>query len=258
MLPVTRREMIKELLLEKKTVHVSELSKLLSVSEETVRRDLSELEKEGFCEKIHGGATIANRVHSFIDNSVLQKIFKENKAIMARRARTLIHEGDSIFLDSSTTSLQIAEAISDMNIIVITNSIDIGSYLSEYDNISLTVIGGNFQGRSRSFVGRQSVKFLKDYNFDKAFISCKSLDLEAGCTDVDDAIVDVNATALERSQRKIIVADHSKFNKVSFVGLCPLKDIDVIVTDHELDPRWTQFCDDNGVVVIDEDNQVSE
>lgn len=254
MLPVTRREKIKELLLEKKTVHVSELSSLLEVSEETVRRDLSELEKEGFCQKIHGGATIANRVRSYIDNSTLQNIFKENKATMARRARKLIHDGDSIFLDSSTTSLQIAEAISDMNLIVITNSIDIGSYLSEFNNISLTVIGGNFQARSRSFIGRQSVKFLKDYYFDKAFISCKSIDIEAGCTDVDDEIVHVNATVLNRSQQRIIVADHSKFNKVSFVGLCRLNEVDIIITDNTVDNKWISKCMDLGVKLIDSDS----
>lgn len=251
MLPVTRREMIKELLLEKKTVHVSELSKMFGVSEETVRRDLSELEREGFAQKIHGGATITNRVRSYVDNSVLENIFVEHKETIARRAKDLVHEGDSIFLDSSTTCLQMARAISDLNIIVVTNSIDIATYLSKFENINLTVIGGNFDHRSRSFLGRQATGFLNDYYFDKAFISCKSLDMVSGCTDIEDDIVAVKRTVLNRSQQKIVVADHSKFDKVSFIGVCKLTELDVLVTDRPLSDEWSKYLSDSGVRFID-------
>lgn len=256
MLQITRREKIKEILLEQKIVQVAELSALLSVSEETIRRDLAELEKEGFAEKKHGGAVLANRVQSYVDNNVLKNIFKKNKAIIASRARTLINEGDCIYLDSSTTSLQIAEAISDMHLIVVTNSIDIANYLSQYDNIRLTLIGGNFYPQNRCFVGRQAIRTLKDFNFDKSFISCRSIDMKVGCTDVSDAIVDIHSLVLTQSKMKVIVADHSKFNKISFISLFDLERIDCIVTDQELSEEWRSFCVEKGIRYLDHDEDI--
>ena len=167
MLQITRHERIKSLLLENKIVNVSSLSTLLRVSEETIRRDLSILEKEGFLEKIHGGAVISNRVQTFADNTMLKNIFKKNKQIIAKRARKLINEGDSIYLDSSTTSLQLCEEIKEMRLTILTNSIDILSYLSKYENINLVSTGGQLIHQNRALIGRNAVKFLSNYSFDK-------------------------------------------------------------------------------------------
>lgn len=256
MLQITRHEKIKSLLLENKIVNVSSLSTLLRVSEETIRRDLSVLEKEGFLEKIHGGAVISNRVQTFADNTMLKNIFKKNKQIIAKRARKLINEGDSIYLDSSTTSLQLCEEIKEMRLTILTNSIDILSYLSKYENINLVSTGGQLIHQNRALIGRNAVKFLSNYSFDKCFISPKSIDIVQGATESNDEIVEMNLMALSNSKMKIVLADHSKFYKVSFTKLCPITDVDVIITDEAVSEQWTLYCEEHGIVFIDSDEPI--
>lgn len=250
---MTRREKIKSILLEQKTVHVSKLSKLFDVSEETIRRDLSDLEKEGFLDKIHGGAVLSNRVHSYVDNTVLKTIFKENKQMIARRVKEIINNGDCIYLDSSTTSLTIAEAIQEENLVVVTNSVDIQHYLSTKKNIELVGIGGNYLNQNRSFVGPNAIKQVERYHFDKVFISPKSIDIKSGLTDIDEDIVLLNQTVLNRGAEKIIVVDHSKFNKVSFVHLEDLQRIDTLITDLKVDNKWRTKLEELSVEIIDDD-----
>ncbi|CAM3584455.1 DeoR/GlpR family DNA-binding transcription regulator [Erysipelothrix urinaevulpis] len=253
MLQITRREMIKSILLEKKTVHVSKLSKQFNVSEETIRRDLNDLEKEGFLDKIHGGAVLSNRVQSYVDNTVLRTIFKENKEIIARRVRKNLNSGDCIFLDSSTTSLSIAESILNENLIVVTNSIDILHFLSSSKTIDLVGIGGNYLSQNRSFVGPNAIQQVERYHFDKVFISPKSMDIKAGFTDIDEDIVMLNRTVLNRGAEKIIVADHSKFDKVSFVHLANLDRVDTIITDNSLPQEWKDKLNELSIRYIDND-----
>lgn len=250
---MTRREKIKSILLEQKTVHVSKLSKLFDVSEETIRRDLSDLEKEGFLDKIHGGAVLSNRVHSYVDNTVLKTIFKENKQMIARRVKEIINHGDCIYLDSSTTSLTIAEVIQEENLVVVTNSVDIQHYLSTKKNIELVGIGGNYLNQNRSFVGPNAIKQVERYHFDKVFISPKSIDIKSGLTDIDEDIVLLNQTVLNRGAEKIIVVDHSKFNKVSFVHLEDLQRIDTLITDIKVDNKWRTKLEELSVEIIDDD-----
>lgn len=254
MLAVTRHEIIKELLLEKKTIQVSEVSKLLEVSEETVRRDFSEMEKHGLLKKIHGGAVLTNRVQSYVDNTTLKRIFRENKEIMAKRAKFLINDGDSIFLDSTTTSLQLSEVVIDRNVTIITNSVDIMNYLSNFDNIHLVGIGGEYYSQNRCFIGKDAMEIIGNYHIDKAFISPKSLDMEWGVTHVNQNSVAFLQMVLKRSKYKILVVDHSKFNKVSLLKLGDFRSIDYLITDKELSEEWQDFLEDEQIVYVDDDN----
>lgn len=258
MLPITRQEKIKSLILEHKIVNVSSLSELLKVSEETIRRDLTGLEEKGFLEKIHGGAVISNRMQSSADNTILKKVFKKNKQIMASRARRLINQGDCIYLDSSTTSLQLADEIKNMNITVLTNSIDIIHHLSQYPNVNAVCTGGQLLHRNRALVGRNALKFLNNYSFDKCFISPKSIDIDQGLTDSNDDIVEMNMLALKNSKKKVILADHSKFYKVSFTKMCPVEDVDVIISDKPVSEQWTLFCKKNNIEFFDTDESMDK
>ena len=239
MIPKERQEYIKSIILQTKSVQVSKLATELDVSEETIRRDLSDLEQEGFIKKVHGGAVLSNRVQAKVDNSMLKTIFVENKKQIARQAADMINTGDSIFLDSSTTALALCEEIKGMNITVLTNSIDIAHSLSTNDSqVTLLCAGGRLLKSRGCFVGSQTQKFLDYYSFDKVFFSCKSLDIETGITDSDDAEAEIKKMALKNSRKRILLADHSKFGRVSFAKICPLNDLTTLVTDKVLEPLW--------------------
>lgn len=248
MIPKERQEHIKSIVLQKKSVQVSKLAEELDVSEETIRRDLSDLEKEGIIKKVHGGAILSHRVQAKVDNTILKKIFVENKKNIATQAIKMIGPGDSIFLDSSTTSLALAEAIKDMEITVLTNSIDITHRLSKKDcKVTVLCAGGRLHKARGCFVGGQTQKFLEHYSFDKAFFSCKSLDLTAGVTDSDDAEAEIKKVALRNSRHRILLADHSKFGRVSFARICHIHELTQLITDKPLDNEWTEALEDRGV-----------
>lgn len=248
MIPKERQEFIKSTILQTKSVQVAKLAIELDVSEETIRRDLSDLEQEGIIKKVHGGAILANRVQAKVDNTVLKNIFVENKKQIALQAAKLINQGDSIFLDSSTTSLALCEEIKEMDITVLTNSIDIAHSLSSKDSkVTLLCAGGRLLKSRGCFVGSQTQKFLEHYSFDKLFFSCKSLDLTTGVTDSDDAEAEIKKVALNNSRKRILLADHSKFGRVSFAKICPLSDLTTLITDQGMDPIWLDVLSNSDV-----------
>ena len=191
MISAIRRNNIKNLMLEKKNMTVTELADTFDVSCQTIRRDLHHLEDEGFVTLSYGGAILQKRVKARISSQTLKSIFVENKTRIAKKCKEFIHDGDCIFLDSSTTALHICDQITTKNITVITNSLNVLSQLSGYENITLISTGGNFQHTSSSFLGRTAISSLSNYYVDKAFVSCRSLSIDKGLSDGDEQLADI-------------------------------------------------------------------
>jgi len=220
MLAVTRKNQIKDIIQEKKSVSVSELALKFSVTEETIRRDLKFLEDEGFLTRTYGGAFIQDGVENEVDLDIRETVYEDSKKAIAKKALELIHNGDTIYLDTSTTAYYIAKAIWDMNLTVLTNSLLIVDFLSKFENIRIICIGGQFSHKSKSFIGRSTQKVLGYYFVDKTFMSCRSLSMEHGITDSNEETAIIRQNLLDRSNKIYIIADYSKFDKTSFVNIC--------------------------------------
>ena len=123
MLAVARKTQIKDILLEKKSVTVVELSKRFSVTEETIRKDLQQLENEGFLSRTYGGAFIQDGALNDIDLTLRETAYVESKEAIADKCAELIHHGDSVFLDASTTATFLAKRIRNMRLTIVTNSL---------------------------------------------------------------------------------------------------------------------------------------
>lgn len=154
MLAVERRACIKETIQEQKSVAVSDLARRFDVTEETIRRDLKVLEAQGVLTRTYGGAFIQGGAINEVDVTLRETSYVEAKRQIAAQCLQLIRNGDSIFLDSSTTALEIARAIRDMRLTVLTNSLLIADVLSHSESIRLQVIGGVLQPQSMSSWGR--------------------------------------------------------------------------------------------------------
>lgn len=251
MIPAVRREKIKNMILTKKNVSVVDLSQAFSVSEETIRRDLKHLEEEGILTRTHGGAIIENRVASTVDNHILENIFIENKKQIALQAKQFIKSNDCIYLDSSTTSFHICKEILDLKLTVVTNSLSIINLLSDYENINLISIGGSLNSSRKCFGGRSAIQFLNKYYVDKAFISCRSLSLTEGITDSNDDDAAIKETIVSRSNHTFVVADHSKFDRVSFSYICNFDAISHVITDKPVSEDWIQLALDHQITIWD-------
>lgn len=251
LLSVSRKAMIKDLILEKKSVTVIELAKLFSVTEETIRHDLRTLEQQGFLTRTYGGAYIQDGVLNDINIKVRETTYVSNKEQIASQCVSFINHGDSIFLDASTTSLFIAKKIKDKRITVLTNSLKAAETLSESQSVRLILTGGTLASQSMSLLGRYALVGMKEIFFDKAFISCRSLCMENGITDSNEQQAEVRSLAVKRSKKVFLVADHTKFDNTSFAYICGFNDIDVVVTDETLTETWHEFLNKNNVEIIE-------
>jgi DeoR/GlpR family transcriptional regulator of sugar metabolism len=256
MLASERKERIKEYLLEYKSASVLDLSTYFGVSEETIRRELVVLDREGYVIRTHGGAVLAKRVSKTVDNDTLGKVFLESKQIIAEQCLQFIHEGDCIFLDASTTAATLCSLIYDMHMTVLTNSLRVIRNLSKAENINLICVGGNYSKDRESFIGRTTNMVLSNHYVDMAFISCRSLSIESGITDSNDEEAEVKQIISRHSNRVFLIADYSKFGKTSFTKVCDFSDIDDIVTDRPLTDEWRGFLEEKGINVWD--NSVKE
>lgn len=251
MLPLERRKNIVEIIQERKSITVSELSRSYDVTEETIRRDLQRLEKEGFLSRTYGGAYIHEGVVNDVDINLRESIYLQGKEQIGRKCTELINNGDTLILDASTTALHIAQNLKNKrSITVITNSMKVCSVLSENTNIKVIQIGGTLNNTSLSFVGHFAQEGMKRYFADKAFISCRGISMQNGITDGNEFQAEVRKIMLKQGQYKYLIADSTKFGKTAFALIDDFSNIDAIVTDKPLPGNWGDFLNAKNIEII--------
>ena len=234
MFSMERQQKIEELIRKYTSVQVNELATQFNVSESTIRRDLQEMETNDLLVRTHGGAMEVSRLNyemSFREKEI-ENI--KDKQKIGEIAAAMIQDGDTIILDSGTTTLEIAKRITAKSITVITNSIDIALEVSNKDNIELIVAGGSLRHTTRAMVGPLTENVLKNFRVDKAFIGVNGISIKDGFTTPNFLEAQIKKTIIQVAKKGIIVADKSKFNKVCFSMIGELKDISSIITSDGL------------------------
>lgn len=252
MLAVERRKKIAELINEKKSVLVTELSRLLEVTEETIRRDLERLEKQGILVRTHGGATLTDNYASEAPVEERKVINYEGKDAIGKAAAQLIKDGETIFLDASTSSLFVARHIKTRKgITVITNSSAIIAELAQNDGIDLICVGGILRFNNMSYVGRVAESTIQTHYYaNKTFFSCRGITLNRGLTDFSEQEAEIKKVMLKNSDVSVFLCDHSKFGKMGVPVVASLDQIDFFVTDVELDKEWEEVLDKKEIELI--------
>ncbi|CAM3354944.1 DeoR/GlpR family DNA-binding transcription regulator [Hydrogenibacillus schlegelii] len=251
MLGAERRKKIMELLLLQGNVVVSDLSKRFGVSEETIRRDLERLEKEGLLVRTHGGAYLSEYVTKEYPLSLREISYVEEKKQMAVLSAELIQPGDTIMLDASSSSLFIARLIKRMRkkVTVITNALKVEIELADLEPIKVVSTGGTLRSPSLSHVGYAATESLKTYFADKAFISPTAVHPEKGLMDSNEYEGEIRKMMLRQAEQKILVADHTKFGKTAFYLIDPLERIQLLITDRPPAKEFRDALDLLGIAV---------
>lgn len=232
MLAVERKNIIYTRLCENGRVLVNDLAAEFGVSDETIRRDLDKLEQEGLAEKFYGGAIKVENTFFDLPFHVRQNSNMPEKRKIAELCFPLIHDGDYIAIDSSTTALEIIKAAkSCKNLTVITNSVEVMLEFSQKADWNIVSTGGALKTGSLSLVGGIAEKTLKDFNVDLCICSCKGLDLEKGCTESSEAEATIKIALMKAAKRKIMAVDSTKIGKVSFAKVCEFSEFDTVITD---------------------------
>ena len=246
MLGLSRKNEIKNLISKEGNVIVAELSGRFNVSDETIRKDLKQLEDEGFLRRIYGGATVIESSRKE-DAEIRERLFVAEKDAIAQLCLPLIKNNDSIFLDGSTTAICLAKQLMDRPITVITNSMIVADIFSNSKAAHLVVIGGLYETHRRMYLGKTSELCIKEYVFDKSFISCETLHLEHGITDSSESHAVLRRLAIEQSHEAYLITDHTKFNKTSLSFIAPLESINTLITNKPLSQEWIDLLKSNDI-----------
>ncbi len=221
---------------EKKTVTINELCDFLNVSKPTINRDLKILEEEKLITRTHGGAmslTKGTRFEPIYIVKERERILE--KDAIASRASEFIKQGETIYLDSGTTTLALAKKIVGMsNITVITNDLKIAYILCSVNDIELVVLGGQQRKGVYSLLGPFAENTLKILNIDKAFLGADAIDLEKGITNSNIDESNLKKSIIEMSNEVIALTDSSKFGNVCFVKVCDIHEVNSIITDSNI------------------------
>ena len=241
MLALERRNLILEKLHEEKRVVVSELSQLYNVSEETIRRDLDKLEKEGLAKKSYGGAVINEDVSIDLPFNIRKNQNVGGKQKMAELVAGMIDDGEHIFLDASSTAVFVAKALKTKErLTVITNSMEILLELSDVTGWNIISTGGRMKEGYLAFLGSRTEEAIRSYYADKVIISCKALDHEWGIMESQEAFGSTKRCMMASGRKKILVIDSRKFDRTAFSVAGNLRDVNVVVTDTKPSEKWLE------------------
>jgi len=250
MLAAERRKKIIDLVHQDKRVLVSDLSRMFEVTEETIRRDLEKLEKDGILSRTYGGAMLNRHTNEDLPFVTRNALNTDIKRGIALKALDLINDGDTLMVDPSSTAFEFLKLLGNKNnLTIITNSINI---LHEFSNSGMDIIstGGSLRYRSLSLVGPVAHDTIQRYNVDTAVISCKGVDMERGVTDSNEPECELKKYMLRQANKVVLLADHTKFDKTAFTKLVELGHIDFLITDCKPSEAWLKRLNEENIEVL--------
>lgn len=245
-----RREILDRLKVDGKVI-VSELARGFEVTEETIRRDLDRLEREGLVSKTYGGAVAKQTSTLDLPYNVRESVNVHQKQQIAQRVADLISDGERLMLDSSSTALYVVRKLKDKkNLTIITNSVKILIELADKSDWTVLSTGGVLKQNALSLNGSSAEKMIRSYHVDTAICSSKGVDFFLGVTDSNENDSLIKKAMFDCAERRILAVDAEKFDKKSFVRVCECDDLDWIVTDEKPSEAWVRYCSERGVGLI--------
>jgi DeoR family transcriptional regulator of aga operon len=229
-----RRQQISSMVKSQGSVQVAPLAAQFGVSMQTIRKDLHYLSQRGIASRAYGGAIASDAVGAIVEPPVDAKrnVNLEQKERIGRLAASMVRPGDSIVLDSGTTTLQIARFLADdEGTTVVTNDFGVLAMLAQKSRIKIVMLGGELRRRNMAFYGGQTVDALDDLHVDKLFLGVDGFHLDRGITTHHEPEALLNRKMAKAAQSVIAVTDSAKFGRVCLHRIVDVADLDALVTD---------------------------
>ena len=243
-----RHQLILDTLMKHESIQVSDLSSLLNVSTVTIRKDLTELEKNNKLYRSHGKAILINPFITNLSFNEKERLFREEKKEIGRFAASLITKNDSVILGSGTTVLALARSIRPIHrLTVISPSLQVSEILGADEAIEIVQLGGNLRHSNLSVVGKYAESPLADVSCSKLFLGVDGIDLDFGITTTDIREADLNKAMMRSAQKTIVLADSSKFRRRGFSKIASIDEVDLIVTDSGISDKIVQRIEASGI-----------
>ena len=248
---IDRREEILRLLETERAVHAGTLAARFGVSGETVRRDLEGLEREGLLRRVHGGAVPNTGFSVEPDFDRRESKNDAEKRAIGRRAAELVEDGDTVFIDVGTTTLELARALrGGPAVTVITGSLLIALTLKDEERARVILLGGQVRGGEGTTSGHWAEEMADGFQADKLFLGVGALTAGEGVMDYHIAETNLRRHCIRHARQVIALADYSKLGIKALNVICPAGRLDVLVTDPKADPRQLRALREQGVEIL--------
>lgn len=247
-----RLDLIESYVLEKKNVSLDALCDKFSVSKNTIRRDIDTIIKRGTIIKVYGGVSALeiptpSPLLSYEERHT--KLIDEKERI-CKAAASLVSDYDTIYIDTGTTCLHLVDYLPGKNCTIITNSLKVINKALPYPDINVISIPGKLNRKTLSFAGVNINSYLTTYNISKAFMACTGVTIKNGLTNATTEEYIVKKAIIENTDHNILLADHSKFGKISLMTYASIALLEHIITDTPLTSEYNSYCLENNINVI--------
>jgi DeoR family transcriptional regulator, fructose operon transcriptional repressor len=249
MLADERRNRVLELVRTRGFASLPDLAGQLQVSESTVRRDLDYLEEIGVAQRTHGGVFYTGPSPKLAHFDQRQSLNWDRKRRIAVAASRLIDDNDTVLLDGGSTTYELAQLLVGRPLQVVTNSLPVANLFTSSEKADLVLIGGYVHTKTGVSVGAYANQMLAGLSVRRAVVSVAGLN-ERGLYNSNLLLVETERAMMQSADEVIVVADSTKFGHTSLAHLCRLDEIDVLVTDSEIDATWQERISQAGVKLI--------
>ena len=254
LLAAERRRVITERIKATGQVVVSAMSTEFQVSEETIRRDLEWLEKEGIATRIYGGAVLCGNDRIAPPYSIRKNTSIEPKIEIARQLARLVHDGDTLMVDESSTAAYAVRALRQKKgITLITNSLELLREMNGQDTWNIISTGGTLKHDVLAQVGPHALRTVRSYHVRYAILSCRGINDRLGLADSDDAVVEIKQAMIASCDQAVLLADQRKFDRDGLVALGSLDLVDKLITDAKPSQKWLERLQKSGVELLCEE-----
>jgi DeoR/GlpR family transcriptional regulator of sugar metabolism len=247
MLPEERRQKIVSIIQNEGFANLQQLASIFNVSIYTIRRDIADLTDKGLVKKTHGGAVKVEKTMWLPSIEEGRKEAVSEKNAIARKAASYIEDGDTIFLMGSTITEMIIPYLTTKKLTIVTNSLDVGKVLSNFENIETSIIGGKIKNYKGNVLGGQAVDYISRFYFDKSFIPCAGIDAKHGITTSTTDSADFTRAVINSTKENIVIADYRKVGRIAFSFICEIDSISRLITDEKADRELIEYVNKKGL-----------
>jgi len=244
-----RRGRVLELIRQRGFASLPALAEELAVSESTIRRDLDFFEESGVAQRTHGGVFYTGPSPKLAHFDQRQALNWDKKRQIAAAASRLIEDNDTILLDGGSTTYELAQLLVGRPLQVVTNSLPVANLFTSSENADLVFIGGYVHAKTGVSIGPYANQMLAGLNVRRAVLSVAGIN-ERGTFNSNLLLVETERAMIASAEQLIVVADSTKFGHTSLAQMCPLEEIDVLVTDNELATEWKERLEAAGVKLV--------
>ena len=248
-----RQEHIVRIVEEHGRARVSNLAAQFDVSAVTIRKDLVILESEQRVVRTHGGAIAIDRSRPELSFEIRERLQADEKLLIGLAAAALVHDGESIVMDASTTALAVARQLKARRdwsqLTVITNGLRLASELAGHPGITVLMLGGRVRWEALSVVGQLGDGLFRRINVQKAFLGAAGFTPESGLADATDEEAQIKRAMVTAAREVIGIVDHTKWERIAFATFCPTDRINVVLTDQAAPEAMVRSLLERGVEV---------